>query len=298
MPFDPTLIVLAEAGPETPDDWVMAAPLSWQGEFRGRPGTLGVPACELPFTTDLASVPRFLTWLFPRYGNYTKAAVLHDYFCRRFSNAVVWVAPRPSSPDAAPAAPAAIELEDRSDADEVFQLTMRELGVPWARRRLMWSAVTWATLVTSIVPGRSSNTIRRVLAALVILAALTGGWFALGAGWWGGAVDGGWAWLRVIVATWVAVAAATFAGLLAGYVALGRWERWWELLLVWGMTVASVPLLAAGLEVAVLLVLYLLFEDAFNGFRGLRTRARGLLGGGEHGRTSAQQERLEEVKAS
>ena len=35
------------------------------------------------FATDLASVPRFLTWLIPRYGQYTRAAIIHDYLCQQ-----------------------------------------------------------------------------------------------------------------------------------------------------------------------------------------------------------------------
>ncbi len=31
------------------------------------------------FTTDFASVPKIVSWLVPRYGRFTKAAVLHDY---------------------------------------------------------------------------------------------------------------------------------------------------------------------------------------------------------------------------
>ena len=33
------------------------------------------------FRTDFASVPRVVTWLIPRYGRYTKAAIVHDYLC-------------------------------------------------------------------------------------------------------------------------------------------------------------------------------------------------------------------------
>jgi hypothetical protein len=31
--------------------------------------------------TDFASVPRVFVWFIPRYGRYTKAAILHDYLC-------------------------------------------------------------------------------------------------------------------------------------------------------------------------------------------------------------------------
>ena len=96
-----------------------------------------------PFSTDLASVPRSLTWLFPRYGKYTKAAVVHDYLCQNFRSA-----PSVASPASL------LPLVDRSDADEVFFLLMTELGVPVLRRGLMWGAVSWATLITALMPGR------------------------------------------------------------------------------------------------------------------------------------------------
>jgi len=73
------------------------------------------------YKTDFASVPRPFWWLIPRYGRYTEAAVLHDYLCDeakegRFS---------------------------RCDADGIFRRTLRELGVGYLRRRLMWAAVRW-----------------------------------------------------------------------------------------------------------------------------------------------------------
>jgi hypothetical protein len=33
--------------------------------------------------TDFASVPRVFVWFIPRYGRYTKAAILHDYLCSK-----------------------------------------------------------------------------------------------------------------------------------------------------------------------------------------------------------------------
>ncbi len=70
--------------------------------------------------TDLASVPRFLTWLVPRYGRHTLAALLHDH------------------------------LQDdvtvsSEHADEIFRDSMGETGVPLSRRWLMWSAVALRT---------------------------------------------------------------------------------------------------------------------------------------------------------
>jgi hypothetical protein len=75
--------------------------------------------------TDFASVPREFVWFIPRYGIYTKAAILHDYLCR-----VEVPAGRIS----------------RIDADGIFRQAMRELGVPFLRRWIMWAAVRWGAL--------------------------------------------------------------------------------------------------------------------------------------------------------
>jgi hypothetical protein len=77
--------------------------------------------------TDFASVPRAFVWLLPRYGRYTKAAILHDYLC-------------------------SVEVRagriDRIDADGIFRQAMRELGVPFLRRWIMWAAVRLGALTT------------------------------------------------------------------------------------------------------------------------------------------------------
>ena len=70
--------------------------------------------------TDLASVPRFLTWLVPRYGRHTLAALFHDH------------------------------LQDDTtvsseQADVYFRDAMGETGVPLSRRWLMWAAVALRT---------------------------------------------------------------------------------------------------------------------------------------------------------
>ena len=75
--------------------------------------------------TDFASVPRVFVWLLPRYGRWTKAAILHDLLWREH---------------------AAQGRMDWIDADGVFRRAMRELGVPFLRRWLMWTAVRWAAL--------------------------------------------------------------------------------------------------------------------------------------------------------
>lgn len=82
-------------------------------QYEGRSQTFTV---EPGFKTDLASVPRALVWLFPRYGTYTKTAVVHDFLWR--TNAV-----------------------PRHDADGLFRRALREQGVSIPRRWTMWAAV-------------------------------------------------------------------------------------------------------------------------------------------------------------
>jgi hypothetical protein len=246
--FAPLTIALHEAGPDDPYRWLMTDTLVWSGPFRGEPRELRVAASAAhPFLTDLASVPRSLTWLFPRYGKYTKAAVLHDYLCQRFRE----------TPAIGPAGPSLLPLSDRSDADEMFQVLMKELGVPRLRRGLMWTAVSWATLITSLVPGRRSKSVARRVGRVIVVVALV-----------------------AIVALLVVQhdrAAVVVAGLLVpaavlvgGTVALGRGDRVLPYLLAYGLTLLFSPLLALGLGLGLALYLYLFLEDLFAGLPAIR----------------------------
>jgi hypothetical protein len=90
-------------------------------EYHGYKDLFDVPVGQ---ETDFASVPRIFVWFLPRYGRYTKAAILHDYLWRT-------EVPKGMS---------------RLDADGLFRQAMRELGVPFLRRWMMWAAVRWAAL--------------------------------------------------------------------------------------------------------------------------------------------------------
>lgn len=79
------------------------------------------------FKTDLASVPAVATWLVPKDGRHTPAALLHD--------ALVQTQKRPYIGDAI----------DRAEADRVFRIAMQHLGVAFLRRWMMWAAVSLAT---------------------------------------------------------------------------------------------------------------------------------------------------------
>ena len=100
-------------------NWLLRKALDYTGKFE----TFHVPVGQ---GTDFASVPRVFVWFLPRYGRYTKAAILHDFLWReRASKGTL----------------------DYVDADGTFRRAMRQLGVPFLRRWIMWSAVRWGALL-------------------------------------------------------------------------------------------------------------------------------------------------------
>jgi hypothetical protein len=108
MPFT-SEVVVRETGEQ---GWELVQSLV----YLGNTDRFTVPA---GFGTDFASVPSAFTWLLPRYGRYTKAAILHDWLCRQAREGGV----------------------SRDDVDGLFRRAMRELGVPFLKRWLMWAAV-------------------------------------------------------------------------------------------------------------------------------------------------------------
>ncbi len=154
MPFVTELVVRESA----PGQWELLAPL----EYEGRADRFTVPAGTV---TDLASVPRWLTWLVPVAGRWTKAAVLHDH---------LWDA----------------RAVSYADADGVFRRVLRELGVPLLRRWLMWAAVRAVSLLRyerrlGAVPAVAAVALPGALfvavPALVVLAFLLVYWLVEGA---------------------------------------------------------------------------------------------------------------------
>lgn len=92
--------------------------------YVGRRGSWSVTQSDLS-STDLASIPQFLSWFVSRYGQHTLAALLHDHLVHNGRHLTPPVA--------------------RYEADEVFREALDDLGVPYLRARIMWSAVTFAT---------------------------------------------------------------------------------------------------------------------------------------------------------
>lgn len=108
--FDETPPVLM-VEPLSPVLWLTHSDLI----YRGAEETFTVPA---GYVTDFATVPRIAAWLIPRFGAYTRAAILHDFLLTDTEVSSV-------------------------DADNLFRRALRELGVPPVRRTLMWVGVRW-----------------------------------------------------------------------------------------------------------------------------------------------------------
>jgi uncharacterized protein DUF1353 len=117
MGFSDNCVVVVE---ELDDkNWKVRQAFSYTGER----DTVTV---EVGQETDFASVPRVFVWFLPRYGRYTKAAILHDHLWRDL---------------------ASTGQMDFIDADGMFRRAMRELEVPFLKRWIMWAAVRWGALV-------------------------------------------------------------------------------------------------------------------------------------------------------
>ncbi len=78
------------------------------------------------FTTDLASVPRIFRSLIPQVGRHLQAAIVHDW-C--YENIVEGLADGDRA------------IMTRKEADLLFLEGMKEAGVSWLKRKLMYWAV-------------------------------------------------------------------------------------------------------------------------------------------------------------
>ncbi len=103
---------------ETDVNWKLLKELKYTGKT-------DLFVTELPMDTDFASVPKVFVWFLPRYGRYTKAAILHDYLWRK------------AVPEG---------RITRLQADALFRRAMRDLHVAFLRRWIMWAAVRWGAL--------------------------------------------------------------------------------------------------------------------------------------------------------
>jgi len=109
--------------PVFPNFWILEDDLVYQGKDEA----FTVPK---DFVTDFATVPQFLQWIIPRTGSWNRAVIVHDYFCDRLAGDVVWEENYPNS----------------RDADGIFRRILREEGVPFVKRWLIWTGVRWGAL--------------------------------------------------------------------------------------------------------------------------------------------------------
>jgi hypothetical protein len=99
-------------------EWAVLRPI----EYQGKQDPFVVPMGQC---TDFASVPRVFAWFIPSYGRYTMPAILHDY---------LW---RTGVPEG---------MLKWPDADAILRRALRECGVSFLRRWIMWSAVRLASV--------------------------------------------------------------------------------------------------------------------------------------------------------
>jgi hypothetical protein len=92
--------------------------------------------------SDFASVPTFLTWLIPRYGRHTLAALLLDHLQKHRSD-------RGKGTDESDP-----ERVTSEEADTIFRVAMHYSRVPFVRRWVMWAAVGLRTVFTGGIPGK------------------------------------------------------------------------------------------------------------------------------------------------
>jgi hypothetical protein len=93
--------------------WVVEKPLRYR-----HPKTNELHEVPRGFATDLASVPRLFWSAFPPCGNYTPAAVVHDY--------LYWEQPAGMT---------------REAADKILLTAMEESDVKWTTRQAIYRAV-------------------------------------------------------------------------------------------------------------------------------------------------------------
>ena len=122
--------------------------------YQGRDETFTVPA---GFVTDLASVPRCLTWLVPIAGVHDRAAIVHDWLCTQLDKPQrrpdgTWINIPPAN---------------AVDTDGIFRRILRELGVPLVRRWLFYVGVRWGALAN---PARRAGWWRTAPAVLGVTA--------------------------------------------------------------------------------------------------------------------------------
>ena len=87
------------------------------------------------YITDFATIPKIFWSIYPPFGKYTKAAVLHDRLCDAYLNKETWadVLVSDNLSDEA----RAVKVR-RVDADVIFLEAMESIGVPAFTRKCLY----------------------------------------------------------------------------------------------------------------------------------------------------------------
>lgn len=135
------MIELRQVGPR---DWELLSPITING--------VTIPA---GFETDMASVPRPVSWLLPRVSSWNPAAAGHDYLWR----------------DVCPTGAMTYR-----EADYWLRDSLRTLDVAFWRRNVVWAGVR----LGAATKGRAHllDTLRDLPAILAVLVVV--GWIVLG----------------------------------------------------------------------------------------------------------------------
>ena len=160
-PSQPISVELKRVPGQDKEEWFLTKQIAYrarQFELRGEPPIV-VPRDAVDFRTDLTSVPTMFTWLVPRTGRHLPAALVHDALTPPFRG-------RDSNGDPLPdwIGPANVS---QLEADCVFREAMADLGTPFLRRWMVWSAVSLPT-------AWHTNKVRALLGflSLAVIAAM------------------------------------------------------------------------------------------------------------------------------
>lgn len=200
------------------------------------------------FRTDLASVPYFLTWLVPKGGTHTPAALLHDGLIPGRDEPQSYIGPPVT----------------RREADVLFRDALGELGVPVIRRWLMFAGVSLPTIAErGKLRWAAIGIFVTVLTALVAAQTLDlfdTEWYQLP--WMGDQSFG------------VELAIAFAVPIALTIVLLPLWWGWWRvgLAIGWLLTFIAVPLLFVLSSIGAYLVLETLLSKPREGRGPLITR--------------------------
>lgn len=104
------------------------------------------------YISDGASVPRAMSWLYPKYGEYLKAAVVHDWLItdRLIKNQDI----------------------KSNRVDEIFREAMASLEIPKVRQWIMWAGVRIGAIANKHRRKGSLKTLPKLLFVLTLASPL------------------------------------------------------------------------------------------------------------------------------